>query len=66
MLSLLSADFFLKINFLNIFFFRNTILVHLSVRLDPDQVCHCVQPDLGPTCLQRLSADDTRRLRVNN
>ena len=23
-------------------------------------------PDLGLNCLQRLSADDTRRLRVNN
>ena len=27
-------------------------------QLDPDQVQHSVGPDLGPNCLQRLSADD--------
>ena len=32
--------------------------------LDPDQAQHFVVPDLGPNCLQRLSADDTRRQRV--
>ena len=26
--------------------------------LDPDQARHFVGPDLGPNCLQRLSADD--------
>ena len=26
--------------------------------LDPDQVQHYVNPDLGPNCLQRLSVDD--------
>ena len=26
--------------------------------LDPDQNRHSVGPDLGPNCLQRLSADD--------
>ena len=30
-------------------------------RLDPDQTRHFVRPDLGPICLQRLSADDTSR-----
>ena len=41
---------------------RNTIWV--SNRLDPDQARHFVRTDLGPNCLQRLSADDTRRQRV--
>ena len=29
--------------------------------LDPDQAQHFVVPDLGPNCLQRLSADDKSR-----
>ena len=33
---------------------RNSIRVSNS--LDPDQDRHCVGPDLGPNCLQRLSA----------
>ena len=37
----------------------------MSNSLDPDQARHNVGPDLGPNCLKRLSADDTRRLRVN-
>ena len=36
--------------------FRNTIRV--SNGLDPDQDRRFVIPDLGPTCLQMLSADD--------
>ena len=36
----------------------------MSNRLDPDQAQRFVKPDLGPNCLQRLSADDTRS-RVN-
>ena len=35
--------------------FFNTIRVSNS--LDPDQARHFVMPDLGPNCLQRLSAD---------
>ena len=35
---------------------RNTIRVSNS--LDPDQDRHFVGPDLGPNCLQKLSADD--------
>ena len=35
--------------------FRNTIRV--SNGLDPDQVRHFVGPNLGPNCLQQLSAD---------
>ena len=30
----------------------------MSNSLDPDQDRHYVGPDLGPNCLQRLSADD--------
>ena len=37
--------------------FRNTFKVSNS--LDPDQAQHFVGPDLGPNCLQRLSADNT-------
>ena len=54
-----SADFF------NNFFynfsknsFRNTIRVSNS--LSPDQAQHFIGPDLGPNCLQKLTADDTR------
>ena len=36
----------------------------VSYSLDPDQARHSVGPDLGPNCLQRLSADGTRRQRV--
>ena len=36
--------------------FFNTIRVSNS--LDPDQARHFVVPDLGPNCLQRLSADN--------
>ena len=52
---LLSDDFFSKSTFLENSF-RNTIRVSNS--LDPDQARHFVGPDLGPNCLQRLSADD--------
>ena len=38
--------------------FRNTNSV------DPGQARHFVRPDLGPNCLQRLSADDTSKQRV--
>ena len=39
--------------------FRNT--TRMSNSLDPDQARRFVGPDLGPNCLQRLSADDTGR-----
>ena len=41
----------------------NTIRVSNS--LDPDNARHFVGPDLGPNCLQMLSADNTGRYRVN-
>ena len=31
----------------------------MSNSFDPGQARHFVGPDLGPNCLQRLSADDT-------
>ena len=34
----------------------------MSNSLDPDQARHFVGPDLGPNCLQRLSADETSSL----
>ena len=36
----------------------------MSNNLDPDKARHFVGPDLGPNCLQRLSADDTSRQKV--
>ena len=33
----------------------------MSNSLDPDQPRHFVRPDLDPSCLQRLSADNTSR-----
>ena len=44
---------FLQINFLETFL-RNSI--RMSNSLDPDQARCFVGPDLGPNCLQRLSA----------
>ena len=41
--------------------FRRAIRVSNS--LDPDQARQNVGPDLGPNCLQRLSADDISRQR---
>ena len=56
MLLLLSADFFFKIIFFSKNSFRNTIRVSNSLDSDCDLCSVC--PDLGPNCLQRLSADD--------
>ena len=36
----------------------------MANRLDPDQTQRFVGPDLDPTGLQRLSADDTSKQRV--
>ena len=55
---------FFKINFYGKNYFRHTIKDSHS--LDPDQARHSVGPDLGLNCLQRLSADDTCRQRVNS
>ena len=55
------ADLFSKSSFWQKFF-RNTTRVSNS--LDPDQALHFVRADLGPNCLQKLSEDDTSRLRI--
>ena len=44
--------------------FKNSFRVSNS--LDPDQGRHCVGPDLGPNCLQRLSASDKNCLLQKN
>ena len=44
--------------------FKNTIRVSNS--LDPDLARLLIWPDLGPDCLQNLSADDNSRQRVNS
>ena len=61
MLGYFAADFFSKTTFSKNYF-RNTIRVSNS--LDPDQARQYVGPDLGPNCLQRLSADDNSRQNV--
>ena len=38
-------------------------IIRVSNSLDPDRARHFVGPDLGPNYLQRLSVDDTSRLR---
>ena len=55
MLLLLSAGFFQNIFFLNL---KIPSWIRVSNGLDPDQDQRFVGPDLGPNCLQRLSADD--------
>ena len=57
-----SADFF----FQNQLFWKkkNSWIPSASNSLDPDQARLSVGPDLGPICLQRLSADTTRRQSV--
>ena len=35
--------------------------MRVSSSFDPDQARRFVGPDLGPNCLQRISADDTSR-----
>ena len=50
--------FFLKLTFSKKSF-RNTI--RMSNSLDPDQARQFIGSDLGPNCLQRLSADDKSR-----
>ena len=69
MLNNFSSFFFcrLQIFFKIIFFFFKKFFqeCHQSVKqFDPDQAQHFIGPDLGPNCLQRLSADDTRRQKV--
>ena len=39
----------------------NLNIIRMLNSLDPDQTQRFVEPDLGPNCLQRLSADDPTR-----
>ena len=55
--------FISKSTFSNKYSCRTTI--RKSNSLDPTQAQRNVGPDLGPNCLQKLSADDTSRQRVN-
>ena len=59
-LFLLYAVFFSKLNLIIKIFQSKSISTSNS--LDPDQARHFVGPDLGPNCLQRLSAEDKRRI----
>ena len=36
------------------------------VQTDPDQALYFIRPDLGPNCLQKLSADGFSRYRVKH
>ena len=54
MLLLLSADFFSKQFFLKSSFMYN---IRVSNSLDLDLDPSSVSPNLGPNCLQRISAD---------
>ena len=56
-----SADFFQNLIFQN---FLSRIPCRVSNGLDPNQARQNVGPDLGPNCLQMLSAADTSRQRV--
>ena len=38
----------------------------MSNSLDPDQAGQNDRPDLGPSCLQKLELEDTRRQGVNH
>ena len=57
-----SADFISKSSFSKNYF---GITIGVSNSLDPDKARRFVGPGLDPNCLQRLSADATRRQRVN-
>ena len=55
------------LNFSKLTFSKNSLRNTISVsnNLHPDQAWCSGGPDLGPNCLQRLSADGTSRQRVN-
>ena len=60
-----SADFFKYELFQKNSFENPMIPIRVSKSLDPDEVQHFVRPDPGTICLQRLSAEETCRQRVN-
>ena len=58
---LLSADLFQNLNFKKNLKRYMPLLIRVSNNLDPDQALGFVLPDLGPSCLQTLSAGATGR-----
>ena len=60
--------FYRLLIFFNINFSKNYLRnsIRVSNSLDPDQAQHFVGPDLGPNCLQRLSADNTIRQKAKH
>ena len=58
-----SADFFFKISFLLLFFFLKKTVISVECQAVWIQIMP-VRSDLGLNCLQRLSADDTSKYRV--
>ena len=56
-----SAEFFFKISLFVVVFLKKSLgnISGASSSLDLDHARRFVGPDLGPNCLQRLSADDT-------
>ena len=61
MLGNFSCFCFCRLKDLRIKFFQKNLSVRVSNSLDPDQDGHFVGPDLGPNCLQRLSAFDKKK-----
>ena len=58
---------FFKNQFVLMLFFRFKYfrkITRVSNSLDPDYARCLIEPNLGPNCLQRLSADDTSKYRV--
>ena len=63
-----SADIFSKSVCLLLLFYSKISfgnISRVSSSLDPDHAQRFVGPDLGPNCLQRLSADDTSKYSVS-
>ena len=60
---------FVVVNPLSIFMLLTNSVLRNTIRLpnslDPNQARRFVEPDLGPHCSQRLSADNTGRLSAN-
>ena len=57
-----------RLTFFKINFFKKNFQEYYekSNSFDPDQDRHNVGPDLGPNCLQRLSADDKERVKTKD
>ena len=60
------AYFFVVWIFFQNYFIKNAFrnIIRVSNSLDPDQAQHFVGSDLGPNCLQRLSAEDIKQVKT--